>query len=626
MKRRLVLCGGLSASDDDGSPDAYTIARLTGWGRSANVHIRLEDVAKVFLKQFSDRLVDLVEIAAYVFAADCSVKRDRSWADGSSPEPWSREFRYVIPVRDLPFWSDPDVKDMMSTMLAFMSDDVHDFRFAQARAPQSAQPYLEFSESADWPFLGVDRVLMFSGGLDSLAGAVETALSGQPMVLVSHRAAPTVSSRQLQLFRELKALVPSAKMLHVPVWINKEKSLGREHTQRTRSFLFAAIGAVIAHAVSAKGIRFFENGVVSLNLPVADEVLRARASRTTHPLVLDQLSRFLSRVFDREFIVDNPFLFLTKTEVVGQIDKHGAGALIQHTCSCAHTGFFQSKTQWHCGTCSQCIDRRIAVIAAGVANLDPDYDYVTDVFRGLRKEGYEKNMAVGYARHAIELDRMSEEEIQTKFSLELTRAVKCFSNERSKVARKFVQMHKRHGATVQKVLADQIGSNVSDLISGTLPKTSMLMCVAGQMHLTSTWTRYAQRIGDLLSQGIPISCASEKPKNELRLQELCDGILTAHDSDLVREYPYNRWASSLTKPDWSSEQGQGDLWVELKYVRVKRDVRTITEDIAADITKYGDNNRKTLFAVYDPAHHIQDEKEFEVDISKHPGNMVRIIR
>ena len=73
------------------------------------------------------------------------------------------------------------------------------------------------------------------------------------------------------------------------------------------------------------------------------------------------------------------------------------------------------------------------------------------------------------------------------------------------------------------------------------------------------------------------------PENEPRLQEICDGILQGHDSDLEREFPFMRWSASATKPDWSKE-GLG-LWVELKYVREKKDVLRITGDIAEDITK-----------------------------------------
>ena len=107
-------------------------------------------------------------------------------------------------------------------------------------------------------------------------------------------------------------------------------------------------------------------------------------------------------------------------------------------------------------------------------------------------------------------------------------------------------------------------------------------------------------------------------------QEICDGILTGHDETLVREFPFLRWGSNLTKPDWSKEELR--LWVELKYVRKKEDIRQIGAAIAEDITKYGDNERNVLYIVYDPEHLITDEREFAEPMLKRPAMQVRFIR
>ena len=156
---------------------------------------------------------------------------------------------------------------------------------------------------------------MFSGGLDSLAGIVETVASGGKSVLVSHRPVSTLDARQRKLFGELQGKFPG-QLIHIPVWINKDEGFGREPTQRTRSFLFVALATLVAQSIEARGIRFYENGVLSVNLPMAEEVLRARASRTTHPVTLHLLSLLAAAVTGRELLIDNPFLFKTKAEVV----------------------------------------------------------------------------------------------------------------------------------------------------------------------------------------------------------------------------------------------------------------------------------------------------------------------
>jgi hypothetical protein len=333
IKPRLVLCSGAVLPDGDAPPRERQVIELATHGMKANVHLRLEDVARVLLEHLSPRLVDLLEIAAYVFAADSATRRGTEWSDEGATEPWDRDFRFVVPVRDLSFWSRGDVSQLLVEVLKVLADDTFVFDFRQLSRDWSTQEYLEFGDKKQWPFQGVDRVLMFSGGLDSLAGAVETAADGGPIVLVSHRSVGAMDSRQRRLFRELRKLYAN-RMIRVPVWVNKEKNFGREHTQRTRSFLFAALGTAVAESMGAGGVRFFENGIVSLNLPIADEVLRARASRTTHPVALELLSKLLGLVTERPFIVDNPYLFKTKTEVVSILNAKGASRLIPYTCSC----------------------------------------------------------------------------------------------------------------------------------------------------------------------------------------------------------------------------------------------------------------------------------------------------
>jgi hypothetical protein len=82
--------------------------------------------------------------------------------------------------------------------------------------------------------------------------------------------------------------------LHVNVRVNKDKDLGKEYTQRTRSFLFAALGFTVARMVGTSNLRFYENGVVSLNLPVCAQVIGGRATRTTHPRVLVEMAELFS--------------------------------------------------------------------------------------------------------------------------------------------------------------------------------------------------------------------------------------------------------------------------------------------------------------------------------------------
>ena len=235
-------------------------------------------------------------------------------------------------------WARAEIQCLLAEILNFLSNDKYSFKFVPLQRDRSEQPYFDFCDAKDWPFHHPDRVIMFSGGLDSLAGAIETAAAGGKVVLVSHRSVSTIDARQNTLFQELQRLYPG-QLIRVPVWINKDEKFGREPTQRTRSFLFSALGTIVAQSIQANGVRFYENGIVSLNLPIAQEALRSRASRTTHPLALHLLSGLCAATVESEFAVDNPFVSKTKTDVVSSIGAHHASHLIGHTCSCSRSMF-----------------------------------------------------------------------------------------------------------------------------------------------------------------------------------------------------------------------------------------------------------------------------------------------
>ena len=237
----------------------------------------------------------------------------------------------------------------------------------------------------------------------------------------------------------------------------------------------------MAQSVQAGGVRFYESGIVSLNLPIAEEALRARASRTTHPVALHLFASLCAAVTERDFAVDNPYLFKTKAEVVATLATHQAADLIADTCSCSHS-MFQSKTQRHCGRCSQCIDRRFATTAADLLAYDSKTDYVSDVFVGPRKDALQRAIAVDYTRHGMELYRRSESELAAIFNAELSRAVR-YESKRGEAAQRIISMHKRHGEVVTRVLEQKVAENAPNLVAGNLDGTSLLALAIGQEHL-----------------------------------------------------------------------------------------------------------------------------------------------
>ena len=113
----------------------------------------------------------------------------------------------------------------------------------------------------------------------------------------------TVASAQKRLVDEIRRRAGRNRILHIPVWANLNERLTQERTHRTRSFLFAALGAVTARLFSLDRVQFFENGIVSLNLPPVTQAVGARATRTTHPQALRGFRTLMSVLFGRAFDV-----------------------------------------------------------------------------------------------------------------------------------------------------------------------------------------------------------------------------------------------------------------------------------------------------------------------------------
>ena len=147
----------------------------------------------------------------------------------------------------------------------------------------------------------------------------------------------------------------------------------------------------------------------------APQVVGGRATRTTHPQVLNGFSEIFSAIFQKPFAVENPFCWMTKAEVVKSIRDRGCGDLIKHTVSCTHV-WEMTKLKTHCGTCSQCIDRRFGTLSAGCSDSeDPEEMYDVDLLRGERAPGESRTMLESYVGMAKRVRSMSDTAFFTEF-------------------------------------------------------------------------------------------------------------------------------------------------------------------------------------------------------------------
>ena len=236
----LVLCGGVQ--QPRGAETSSL--RLDLHGSSANVRLQIADISRRLLANIPDVLVDLLEVASYVYAADGAILRGGR-TDAQMGARWRRNFRFVIPVRRPDLWSSDLVLSALVETLNFLSEDRYEFDFRPLDNPPAVAGYFEFPDTEATGFTP-DEVILFSGGLDSFAGVVEElAVHGKKVALVSHRSASKIAGAQKYLVERLQNRFGPGRVLHIPVWANLYGSLGREPTHRTRSFLFAAERALL---------------------------------------------------------------------------------------------------------------------------------------------------------------------------------------------------------------------------------------------------------------------------------------------------------------------------------------------------------------------------------------------
>ena len=123
---------------------------------------------------------------------------------------WIRDFVFEIPIRRVEIWERPEVRECLAETLGFLSDDNYRFSFRELPDRFPWESYFDFKE--DEPWYKADEVLLFSGGLDSLAGAVEEIIEHKKRaLLVSHRPVAKIAKRQIELVSELARFIDDSR-------------------------------------------------------------------------------------------------------------------------------------------------------------------------------------------------------------------------------------------------------------------------------------------------------------------------------------------------------------------------------------------------------------------------------
>ena len=309
---------------------------------------------------------------------------------------------------------------------------------------------------------------------------IEAASSGAKPLLIGHSPAFHIAHRQKDLLDPLRSKLKSWHFPYLSFAVHRRTNEDpKDYSQRTRAFLYATIGAVIADKLGLREATIADNGVVSLNLPINDQLLGARASRSTHPRFLRMFTELGAQVFHKPPQLKNPLWSRTRTEVIEVLKGADAQDLVEATRSCSRPRNL-ARLQPQCGVCSQCIDRRFATLAAGLEEHDPGERYRLDIFRQGLPDGEARTMALSYVRFAQRVSEMQGEDM----FLEFPQLADCIEPAQShasqrETAEALTNMIQRHGRTILRVLKKQIEEHSEKLAGSTLPNDSLLRLVSG---------------------------------------------------------------------------------------------------------------------------------------------------
>lgn len=302
---------------------------------------------------------DLLILASSIFTSDLAIKRgDR--------ENITREINLKVPVVNLHAFN--NILSDLKYVLYRLSHDAWNIQFVQ-RDGIPEQPEL-------WESNNTSRVLLFSGGLDSFSSAIDLGESGEQTHLVSHLTGNRIiSNAQNNLYNYLDATY-SDKFSRFPFRIGGRNKAAdgfpfptdkhRETSQRTRSFLFLSLAGIIARRAGSNEVVFIaENGPMAIHLPLTAARISAFSTHTAHPEFVDLMAELLTNLLGYTVRITNPFLYLTKSEVVSTVVSSHSGK-VPETISCWRT-FRVAGPSNHCGFCIPCLFRRIALESHGLS-------------------------------------------------------------------------------------------------------------------------------------------------------------------------------------------------------------------------------------------------------------------
>lgn len=291
---------------------------------------------------------------------------DKIFLRKNAKDTWTREIKINIP--QIPTFSLPLFKQIEETITFLTGDNweicgresKYDFRFKTMKKR----------------FIPT-HVCLFSGGLDSLVGAIDLLESGNRLLLVSHYEGGIIPKIQHALAEELRLHYGDDKVQHCHIFLRVKN--GIEPSTRSRSLLFISLGLCLSTAISMETPLIIpENGFIALNCPLTFNRLGSYTTRTTHPYFLKNIQDIICKIGIKNTL-SNIYSFKTKGQVVSKCSNRKLlEKLFKTSISCAHPEAVRwlKKPPGSCGYCFPCIIRRASLNTIG---WDDASEYYFDI-------------------------------------------------------------------------------------------------------------------------------------------------------------------------------------------------------------------------------------------------------
>ncbi|HCZ34633.1 MAG TPA: hypothetical protein DHV26_01750, partial [Cytophagales bacterium] len=201
-------------------------------------------------KSYSSLEEDLFNLASGIYGADLAVQRQER-------EHYIRSMDLNVEVVNLHAFE--RIKALLENALLTVSRDNWNINFIQKKGDPVSDFNWQDKEGS---------VLLFSGGIDSMAAAADFVNQKKNLVLVSHNSHgnTVVDDCQRNVHSSLENhFKQTIKHIHIKVYGRKQGAYDfpeeRENTQRTRSFLFLTLAALITRRSGFNKVLYMaENG------------------------------------------------------------------------------------------------------------------------------------------------------------------------------------------------------------------------------------------------------------------------------------------------------------------------------------------------------------------------------